>query len=88
MIDTVENKFKGKCPLCQGQLIETSRKVDHVGGGQIVATDEIGFLNCENGDYRASIGDFEAAWSKHAAALNTALAILLTELKEANLKNN
>ena len=69
MIEPVENKFKGKCPLCGGQLIRDND-----------------ILDCRNGDYTAKVSDFEAAWSKHAAALNTALAILLTELKDANLK--
>ena len=69
MIETVENKFKGKCPLCGGQLIRDND-----------------ILDCKNGDYVTSVAAFEAAWSKHAAALNTALAVLLTELKDANLK--
>ena len=77
-----------KCPLCGGKLSRPLK--DAVSDTDIryaKATMEVtGELVCENGDYHCMTADFEAAWSKHAAALNTALAVLLTELKEANLK--
>jgi hypothetical protein len=82
---TEPKEFKGKCPLCGGKLVvrvldlkPEERVLD------IIITDQT--LSCQNGDYHCKTSAFEAAWSKHAGALNTALAILLTELKDANLK--
>jgi len=75
-----------KCPLCGGKLIDTFREIQHIGDEKVIATNKIQYLDCENRDYRVSVVDFEAAWTKHAKAISDALEVLLTDLKNANLK--
>ena len=77
MTEPVKNEINARCPLCRGRLL--LRTMDNKPDGILV-------YRCENGDYECKPDLFDAAWTKHAAALNTALAILLTELKDANLK--
>ena len=78
--------FNGKCPLCGGKLKEMGREIDHISGGEIIAKDNAIYLYCETGDYHCLTADFEAAWTKHAKAISDALEVLLTDLKNANLK--
>ena len=61
----------GKCPLCKKQLEQDSTAR---------------FLICPDEHFKISFEDWTKIWDKHTDALNTALATLLTELKNANLK--
>ncbi|SRR5258707_2708386 len=80
--------YRGKCPLCSGQLVEILREVRHLSDGQIIAKDDLPFLDCENGDYRIDKGSFEAIWEKYNKTIEIDSGRLFVDLLRANQKSH